>query len=87
MPKFNLYEDATGLPGDTPARLEIGWSNGHVQVATCSDNLDNLRALGEAAAPEQTEWRGIYLNLSRAQINEAIRNLRRARDGAFGKDE
>jgi hypothetical protein len=90
MPKFNLYEKSTGLPGDTPARVEVGWTasgGGHVQIATCSDNLENLRALGKAAAPEQEDWRGIFMVLDRDGINELIRNLRIARDKAFGRDE
>jgi hypothetical protein len=87
MPKFNLYQKSTGLPGDIPARVEVGWSAGHVQLATCSDDLDALRALGAAAAPDQPDWRGIFLPLDREQVNDLIRNLRRARDSAFGRDE
>jgi hypothetical protein len=87
MPKFNLYEKPTGLPNDTPGRAEVGWSAGHVQLATCSDNLETLQALGAAAAPDQPDWRGIFLRLDRDGINELIRNLRKARDSAFGRDE
>lgn len=87
MPKFNLYQESTGLPGDTPARVEVGWSAGHVQLATCSDDRDSLRALGAAAAPDQPDWRGIFIPLGRDQLNELIRNLRKARDSAFGRDE
>jgi hypothetical protein len=87
MPKFNLYEKPTGLPGDTPGRAEVGWSAGHVQLATCSDDPDALRALGAAAAPDNVDWRGIFLRLDRDGINELIRNLRKARDSAYGRDE
>lgn len=87
MPKFNLYEKETGLPGQTPARLEIGWSEGRVQIATSTDDIEVLRALGQAAAPEQTDWRGIFLQLDRDGVNAIIRNLRTARDKAFGRDE
>jgi hypothetical protein len=87
MPKFNLYEKSTGLPNDTPGRLELGWSSGQVQIATCTDDLDALRALGAAAAPDQPDWRGVFMQLDRDGINEAIRNLRKIRDSAFGRDE
>ncbi len=87
MPKFNLYEKSTGSPEHTAGRLEMGWSAGHVQIATCSDDLDTLRALGAAAAPDQPDWRGVFLQLDRDGINEAIRNLRKIRDSAFGRDE
>ena len=87
MPKFNLYEKETGLPGQTPARLEVGWDNQHVQIATSTDDLEALRALGQAAAPEQTDWRGIFMQLDRDGCNALIRNIRIARDKAFGRDE
>lgn len=87
MPKFNVYEKSTDLPGHTPGRAEVGWSAGHVQLATCTDDLDNLRALGAAAAPDQPDWRGVFLQLDREGINELIRSLRKARDSAFGRDE
>jgi hypothetical protein len=32
-------------------------------------------------------WDGQYVDLDRGQINELIRNLRRARDQAYGHDE
>ena len=88
MPKFNLYEKQySALPGHTLARVEVGWSAGTVQLATASDDLDVLRALGEAAAPNQTDWRGVFVQLDREGINDLIRNLRKARDSAFGRDE
>lgn len=87
MPKFNLYEKDPGIEGYTLARVELGWTAGHVQIATCTDNIENLRLLGEAAAPDQTDWRGVFLTLDREGINALIRNLRVVRDKAFGRDE
>lgn len=35
----------------------------------------------------RTCWDGFYIDLDRRGMNELIRNLRRARDQAFGRDE
>lgn len=45
----------------------------------------------EAEAAEEEEWlarnQGLYVTLDRKGINKLIRDLRRARDQAFGRDE
>lgn len=80
----------------------VTWSKeaGHVQVFVELFNDDLKYAVGsdaEGAIPavatgeEETRrklWaEGFYVDLERAGLNELIRNLRRARDQAFGRDE
>jgi hypothetical protein len=57
--------------------LQVLWGqlNG-VQVATINEDA----VLGSVE-------RGLFVDLDRAGINQAIRVLRRARDQAFGRDE
>lgn len=44
--------------------------------------------VGDKAPPEQLTFRdGFYVDLDRTGINKVIRDLRRARDQAFGRDE
>lgn len=62
-----------------PTTVHVGWDrSGYVQIATTGWYLG-----AEDDAPEV----GIYADLNRDQINKLIRNLRRARDQAFGADE
>ena len=62
---------------EAPFYLQIIWGreNG-VQVATTNPD-----------APIGSIENGLYVDLGRAEINHAIRVLRRARDQAFGRDE
>lgn len=55
----------------------VGWNRlGYVHVATLRpDGTDPSGATGQ------------YVTVDRDQINQLIRNLRRARDIAFGRDE
>ncbi len=74
-------EYVPGLP--MPEREElwhvaVGWSrHGQVQIATTDPNAEEPYS---AAA-------GLWIDLDRSRINDLIRLLRKARDGAFGKDE
>lgn len=49
----------------------------HVQVATVT----------RQAITHDTIEEGVHINLDRKGINDLIRNLRRARDKSFGRDE
>ncbi len=44
-------------------------------------------AEGEEAERRKIRGEGFYVHLDRGEINRLIRNLRRARDQAFGRDE
>jgi hypothetical protein len=59
--------------------VQVGWNveAEYVQVATFS----------RAMVTHETIWDGFYVSLNRDGINRLIRNLRRARDQAYGRDE
>lgn len=91
MPKFNLYEHTKYNPQDPEQanRVEVGWTaagDGVVHIATCTSIPERLQALATAAA-EGSDWQGLCICLDRTQINALIRELRRARDAAYGRDE
>lgn len=82
MPKEIVHaqaEDSQVVVGWTP---EAADSNrfGAVQLATIAKPLPKDDA-------EVVEATGMYVDLNRAQLNAVIRNLRRARDAAYGRDE
>jgi hypothetical protein len=57
--------------------VHVGWSRGGwVELATV-----------QREAAEHTLDAGMFVTMSRSEINDLIRLLRRARDQAFGKDE
>lgn len=64
-----------------PRAVVVGWQRGmQVQLATLKINSD------QAEPPVPVE-EGQYVDLDRLQINTLIRNLRHARDQAYGRDE
>lgn len=72
-----------GNPND-PSTVTVGWhrDGGAVQLAT----LRPVHYPTEPPAGSPVDD-GQYVDLSRQQINDLIRNLRRARDAAYGRDE
>lgn len=61
---------------DPDFKVEVRWSRQqYVQIATVD------------ACQEGTEEYGFFVDLDRERINKLIRDLRRARDQAFGRDE
>lgn len=94
MPKETIHGSHLPWGEDHPAVsvVQVLWSrNDHVQVVTRAQH----RADGSDVAPPGEEREdgerlftdGMYVDLDRRGINDLIRNLRRARDQAFGKDE
>lgn len=77
-PQF-FNEDGREVPQDQQGLVQVGWSREveHVQVVTMSRDPVTF----------ETKWEGFYVDLDRSGINALIRNLRRARDQAFGRDE
>lgn len=67
--------------------VDVLWNRegGMVQVVTKATDADGGR--WAADSPETHFTDGMYVDLDRAGINRLIRNLRRARDNAFGRDE
>lgn len=89
-------------PGPARAVTELTWSRerGHVQIVTkCvaadtgMDYVPPVVAVTTTADFDVTTFpaidarQGFYVDLDRQGINKLIRNLRRARDQAFGRDE
>lgn len=67
--------------------VDVRWNRdaGYVQVVTKETDAFGGRLVGDSSATHYTD--GLYVDLDRTAINALIRNLRRARDQAFGKDE
>lgn len=84
MPDGNEYPEgspeaaeAEGQPGAKYRRrgVQVGWTKQHVEVGVAS--FDPSREM-----PSD----GVFVSLDREGINRHIRNLRKARDAAFGAD-
>lgn len=79
MPKEVVKSEWFGHGSDV--QVEVHWKPypaGHVQIATV--------LAGDDKKPSD-RFKGLYASLNRDEINTVIRNLRRARDRAFGRDE
>ena len=91
MPKELVYSEFTPFGEDDPGITvaEVSWNREteHVQLVTkCIDRSTH------EPVPMKEEYllpatAGFYMQLDRRGINKLIRNLRKARDQAFGKDE
>lgn len=86
MPKEVVYGEQHHSDGIVPI-TEVRWSSegGYVQVVTKATDPSDGRVAGESPDTHVTD--GYHVDLDRTQINRLIKNLRRARDSAFGKDE
>jgi hypothetical protein len=91
MPKETVYGEQHAFdPADkNPAvpRAEVIWNRegGYVQIVTKATDANGGRLVGDDEPTHFTD--GLYVDLDRSAINALIRNLRRARDQAFGRDE
>lgn len=84
MPKEYVDDTVGHLDKDSPFpfRVEVTWGrdNGFISIATVDPNV-----VGDAA---DTREAGLHVHLGeRRDVNKLIRDLRRARDQAFGRDE
>lgn len=88
---------ADGVPYDG-RRVSVGWAKGtHAQIGI--GKVDGNLVVGPQASwsgdflleAEKDEhglpWKTEWVNLDRNTINQLIRELRAARDAAFGRDE
>lgn len=83
MPKELVYGDAITSEDDLSA-VAVHWSRDqHVQIVT---RVADKEQHGPQDHPIPVEY-GYYVTLNRHGINNLIRNLRRARDQAYGRDE
>jgi hypothetical protein len=83
MPKEIVVASWDYLPEDCEQEplIEVMWQRGleHVQVVTYSRAKITHDTLDRDTAQ--------FVTLNRTAINQLIRNLRKARDQAFGRDE
>jgi hypothetical protein len=101
MAKHMIYPSANP-DGPQDRRVEIQWfrdQDVRIGVTKCVESADPNRVYvsglptpptttTSAASPEPHEaWEGQFVDLDRSQINHLIRQLRIARDQAYGKDE
>lgn len=85
MPKTNVYPPCPNPDAVADRRVEVGWHNGGVQIATTVLTNPTTPLVGEVNEPE---WKSdAYVDLDRHGINNLIRALREARDKAYGRDE
>lgn len=90
--------DGTPEPDNRPHRLELHWQRGMgVQLAT-TEWAGDAAAVDTTlvylpghdhndALEPQRAWQGRFIDLDRDKLNHLIRELRAARDQAYGKDE
>jgi hypothetical protein len=94
MPKEVIVNDRDVFGPDSSAcsLLQVRWGrNGFVEfgsrIVHGADHSDYVPTKDERPGDAGKPIRGHYMSLDRAQINDLIRNLRKARDQAFGRDE
>jgi hypothetical protein len=89
MPKELVFSDQLPYGEDDPrvTVAEVSWSREaeHVQLVTKS--IDRATHEPVETTSDLPVTAGFYMQLNRREINQLIRNLRKARDQAFGKDE
>ncbi len=94
MPKEVIVNDRDifGPTSSACSLLQVRWGrNGFVELGSRivhgADHSDYVPTESERPEAAGNPIRGMYMSLDRAQINDLIRNLRKARDQAFGRDE
>ncbi len=96
MPKHYLYPDAerAGVLAAQTGRLELHWQrDNYVQLAStrwAGDGAPDTAAeflSGTSGNEPKPAWDGQFIDLKRDQINHLIKQLRIARDQAYGRDE
>lgn len=94
MPKHYLYEHPVGVDEqDISRRLELHWARESqtVMLGTTRWQGQPGKAAGDRewldGNPPTPAWDGPLIGLHRSQINHLIKQLRAARDQAYGRDE
>lgn len=87
MAKHMIYPTANPDGTDADRRIELQWQRergAQIAVTKFGGVGDRTREYTEKGDPT---WVGEAVDLTRDQINHLIRQLRAARDQAFGRDE
>lgn len=95
MAKHYLYPHPNPDGTNADSRIELHWQrDGAVQVASTkwagqTDAPDTSMEYlpGTAVNGPALAWDGQFVDLTREQVNHLIKQLRVARDQAFGRDE
>jgi hypothetical protein len=98
MPKHHIYPPSGVDGASAPERIELRWQREqYVQIATTAwqggtattpdPGAEYLPAAADDDGEAKPAWDGRYVDLDRQRINHVIRQLRTARDQAFGRDE
>lgn len=90
MPRERIQHGNLESDGWTWPSLDVEWQRdaAHVQVAIEFDRDRWATIAKELAEDKAVSHKAIYTSsLSRPEINNMIRTLRRARDAAYGGDE
>lgn len=94
MPKHFLYNDAQPGVQTADVRLELHWQRERgVQLGAThwlgSGDPDGGQEFLEPVGtePQAMAWDGWFIGMDRDKINHLIKQLRAARDQAYGKDE
>lgn len=98
MPKEIVHGQCPVFGPDSMAEpiIEVRWSRDKdfveigsriVHMADHTDYVPTEEERPSMGTSEGRAIRGLYMSLERSEINSLIRNLRRARDQAFGRDE
>lgn len=99
MPKHNIYPKPNPDGTNADRRLELNWQrDGSVQLATAKWAGDGEPDPAATYLPTRSgstssvnmpplAWAGEFVELTREQVNHLIKQLRIARDQAFGRDE
>lgn len=94
MPKEIIQSDSSvyGPESSAISILEVRWSRESEfveigsRIVRADDHSDYIPTEEEYPGHSEEAIRGLYTSLSRININKFIRDLRRARDQAFGAD-
>ncbi len=93
MPKEVTYgqqvysETSEDKPRVPQVNVLWGRDGGYVQIVTKATDAEGGRYAGDYDECQSDVSDGFHVDLERGEINKLIRDLRRARDQAFGKDE
>jgi len=91
MPKEVIYGKSFPYSEKDPAGsiTEVRWSRDSefVQIATRCINISDETVYKDPNKPTLTAADGWFVDLDRNAINKLIKDLRKARDQAYGKDE
>lgn len=93
MPRFMLYPNPSPGEAHADTRVEVAWGRDSGDVVIAATKLrPGAHRDWETTVPDENghayrAWEGEFVPLTRDKINQLIRELRRARDQAYGADQ